>query len=64
MIGVKYCNEPSYHPDRLKALKQMQQDRTFFFLKQNVVYVQNDLKQNFIISDSARIIEKLQNNTV
>lgn len=64
MIGVKYCNEPSYHPDQLQALKQMQQDRTFFFLKQNVVYVQNDLKQNFIISDSARIIEKLQNNTV
>lgn len=39
----------------------MQQCRTFvkssIFLKQNVAYVQNDLKQNFILCDSARIIE-------
>lgn len=39
----------------------MQQCRTFvkssIILKQNVAYVQNDLKQDFILSDSARIIK-------
>lgn len=32
MLGLNIAtSRRAYHPDRLKALKQMQQDRTFFF---------------------------------
>lgn len=63
MLGLNIATSRRITPIDLKLWNRCSKIEPFF-LKQNVVYVQNDLKQNFIISDSARIIEKLQNNTV